>query len=320
MTNSIPARADRRALFGAAALGSCLGLALGGAYLAGGLARAANVSSSPDAAGREIAAAQLRSSVDLNGERTEVRPSNAAGLRFVPGVAPFNLRGAAHAARDQECLSQAVYYEARGEGDTGMAAVAQVVLNRVRHPNFPKSVCAVVFQGCQFSFACDGSVRRGVEIAAWRRAERIAVRALSGSVMSDVGAATDFRVAHIPAFGLQRVAQIGSHVFYRFAGRLGHAAALTGQPQPSAAAQVVKASFAPPSAEQVLAVGAKVVERAAAAVVGSSAHAAVPAGPAAAPMTNPSPSAEASPVPAKPAVVKAAESTPPVAPAPTPAA
>ena len=132
-------------------------------------------------------------------------------------------------ARELDCLTDAVYYEARGESRSGQAAVAQVVLNRVRHPAFPKSVCGVVYQGahshtCQFSFACDGSVRRSKEPVAWRRAQDVAARALAGFVMAEVGNATHFHVAgmgDIWGAGLQRVAQIGTHVFYRFSGRAG---------------------------------------------------------------------------------------------------
>ena len=80
------------------------------------------------------------------------------------------MAGALDASRDLQCLTEAVYWEARGEGAAGMAAVAQVVLNRVRHPAFPKTICAVVFQGaglgradCQFSFVCDGSMRQSLD-------------------------------------------------------------------------------------------------------------------------------------------------------------
>ncbi len=131
-------------------------------------------------------------------------------------------------ARDLDCLSQAVYYEARGESSDGQAAVAQVVLNRVRHPAFPKSVCAVVYQGaqtrtCQFSFACDGSTRGTREGLAWRRAQSVAARALGGFVMADVGDATHFHVARLGGVwgaGLMRVAQVGAHIFYRFSGHV----------------------------------------------------------------------------------------------------
>ncbi len=124
--------------------------------------------------------------------------------------------------RDLDCLAEAVYYEARGESQAGQAAVAQVVLNRARHPNYPKSVCGVVFQGgfagdCQFSFVCDGAMSRPVDPAAWRQARQIAARALSGYVMTSVGRALNF---HVSPTGTERravpgaIAQLGRHVFF----------------------------------------------------------------------------------------------------------
>src|SRR3546814_8534020 len=82
---------------------------------------------------------------------------------------------------------QAIYYEAATESDSGKAAVAQVILNRLRHPAFPRTVCGVVYQGssrpgCQFSFTCDGSIRRAPVPALWRRAAEIARAALAGHV------------------------------------------------------------------------------------------------------------------------------------------
>ena len=141
-------------------------------------------------------------------------------------------------ARELDCLSAAVYYESRGESSDGQSAVAQVVLNRVRHPAFPKSVCAVVYQGaqsrtCQFSFACDGSMRRSKEPGAWRRAQDIAGRALAGYVDSAVGDATHFHVARLGGLwggSMLRVAQVGSHVFYKFSGRAGGSAAFRAAP------------------------------------------------------------------------------------------
>src|SRR5262249_50934740 len=119
-----------------------------------------------------------------------------------PAARPFRMPGALEASRDLDCLTQAVYFEARGEGPGGMQAVAQVVLNRVRHPAFPKTVCGVVFQGsggsgCQFSFACDGSVNRAPEAGAWRRARDVAAKALSGHVMAEVGNATHFHTTAV---------------------------------------------------------------------------------------------------------------------------
>jgi hypothetical protein len=105
--------------------------------------------------------------------------------------------------------------------------VAQVVLNRVKHPAFPKSVCGVVFQGakrgrgCQFSFACDGSTHMRREPAAWTRARRIATRAFAGQAGGGVGSATHFHVVSVqPGWaGMIQVAQVGAHIFYRFSGR-----------------------------------------------------------------------------------------------------
>jgi spore germination cell wall hydrolase CwlJ-like protein len=166
--------------------------------------------------------------------------------------------------RDLECLTQAVYYEARGESPRGQQAVAQVVLNRVKHPAFPKTVCAVVFQGastghgCQFSFACDGSMHDRREPAAWRRAEAVAARALSGAVMAEVGRSTHFHVMGLAPDWDQdmiRVAQVGMHVFYRFGhvGTVVPAMSADGlqtaaaAPAPASQAQPVLASLLPTS-------------------------------------------------------------------------
>jgi hypothetical protein len=144
---------------------------------------------------------------------------------------PFQLPGGLdNAARDVDCLTAAVYYEARGESPDGQAAVAQVVLNRVRHPAFPKSICGVVFQGmhsdngCQFSFACNGSMTRPREPDAWARAQDIATHALTGGVMAAVGNATNFHAARVGLSwggGMVRVARIGMHIFYRLSGYAG---------------------------------------------------------------------------------------------------
>jgi hypothetical protein len=164
---------------------------------------------------------------------------SAAALALTPvstklaSTGPARPFRAALGERDLDCLADAVYYEARGETSQGQAAIAQVVLNRVRHPAFPKSVCGVVFQSagddCQFSFACDGSMRRPKEAQAWSRAEQIAARALSGFVMPQVGEATSFHRASVsPGWGpgLMRVAQVGLHVFYRSGGHVGSGGAV----------------------------------------------------------------------------------------------
>lgn len=134
----------------------------------------------------------------------------------------------AERSRDLECLTEAVYFEARGESRDGQLAVAQVVLNRVKHPAFPKSVCGVVYQGaknrkgCQFSFACDGRAEHASESAAWRRAQKIAARALAGVVVGEIGSATHFHALRVqPSWGpgLRQTAQVGLHVFYKLTPR-----------------------------------------------------------------------------------------------------
>jgi len=192
---------------------------------------------SAGAAQRDRQAALLAARLERHAGRPQDETRNAPvllrasfGGAFNPAAEPFRLNGALEQSRDLECLTQAVYYEARGETPAGQAAVAQVVINRARHPAFPKSVCGVVFQGaqgrgaCQFSFACDGSMRKGREPGAWARAERVATRALSGGVMNSVGTATHFHTINVsPGWGprLIRVGQVGLHIFYRLGGRPG---------------------------------------------------------------------------------------------------
>lgn len=175
------------------------------------------------------------------------------GGPFNPAAAPFRFGGALDASRDLDCLTQAVYYEARGESLSGQAAVAQVVLNRVRHPAFPKSICGVVFQGaggrsvCQFSFACDGSMRARREPAAWETAREIAARALNGAVVAAVGNATHFHTVEVsPQWGprMMRVAQLGFHIFYRFGGRAGSAGAFTAEPEASSPEALTRSIYA----------------------------------------------------------------------------
>jgi spore germination cell wall hydrolase CwlJ-like protein len=118
-----------------------------------------------------------------------------------------------------DCLASAVYYEARGESAAGQAAVAQVVLNRTHYPAYPRSVCGVVYQrvsarSCQFSFVCNGAMRRPREAAAWTRARGVASRALGGYVMSAVSEAISFHVAPPGAERAGQVARLGSHVFF----------------------------------------------------------------------------------------------------------
>ena len=139
--------------------------------------------------------------------------------------------------RSLQCLAEAVYYEARSESEDGQRAVAQVVLNRVRHPAYPGSVCAVVYQGpmragggCQFTFTCDGSLARAPFGADWLRARRIASEALGGAVHRGVGLATHYHTHQVLpdwALRLAKVGVIGNHNFYRMHGAWGSPAAFS---------------------------------------------------------------------------------------------
>ncbi len=305
-------QASVRALLGAAAAGSALGLGFSAAYLAGAdapnalmRARAQALVSNTDvsfseaalqrtirgmspgalaiaqrhdpelvanAALRDRQAAQFAARL----ERADPAPKapTVASLMLRPslGVGRFDVSSRfdltvidpLDSTRDLECLTQAVYYEARGESPAGQAAVAQVVLNRVKHPAFPKTVCAVVFQGasvghgCQFSFACDGSMHDRREPAAWRRAETVAARALSGAVMAEVGKSTHFHTLGLAPEWEQdmiRVAQVGMHVFYRFGHNNAAATQLAAEALHAAPSspQPVLASFLPTALDSPLA-------------------------------------------------------------------
>jgi Cell Wall Hydrolase len=156
----------------------------------------------------------------------------------VEAAAPFSLAGRPQdRARAEHCLTLAIYYEAAFEPDQGQRAVAQVVLNRVRHPEFPKTVCGVVFQGarlpiCQFSFTCDGAMTRTPQPAAWTRAQRAARAALDGHVEASVGSATHYHADYVaPYWGprLTKIRQIGAHIFYRWPGQAGRKVAFVGR-------------------------------------------------------------------------------------------
>ncbi len=164
-------------------------------------------------------------------------PSNAMRARLgnaasppepVPGVSatPFVLSSQDIVDRNRaiSCLTAAIYYEAGVESSEGQHAVAQVVLNRLRHPAYPKTVCGVVFQGstratgCQFTFTCDGSLARPPSGPGWLRARKIAEAALDGYVDPVVGRATHYHADYVaPYWGpsLQKVATVGTHIFYR---------------------------------------------------------------------------------------------------------
>jgi hypothetical protein len=175
----------------------------------------------------------------------DARAWNAA-VPFAPGPNPaaraFVLRhDAANAARATDCLAAAVVYEA-GDDPPGQRAVAQVVLNRLRHPAFPKTVCGVVFQGqeratgCQFTFTCDGALRRYTPTPeAWARARTVAAAALAGAVYRRVGYATHYHTDWVVPYwsaSLDKIAAVHTHLFFRWTGWWGTPPAFNRQVQP----------------------------------------------------------------------------------------
>lgn len=164
------------------------------------------------------------------------------------------------------CLKAAVYYEAASESSAGQQAVAQVVLNRVRHPAFANSVCGVVFSGsqratgCQFTFTCDGAMARKPSIAGWARARSVARAALNGYVYSGVGTATHYHTLWVAPYwspSLLKVANIGAHTFYRWKGGNGLPAAFVSryagvEPAPTPGGGRVEVVMAAPAPVEVM--------------------------------------------------------------------
>ncbi|MEJ0051962.1 MAG: cell wall hydrolase [Methylovirgula sp.] len=168
----------------------------------------------------------------------DATPVEVVALPTIPGGVPVDLSampsdrpdyaaliGEDQSQREEHCLAQAIYFEARSESEKGQAAVAQVVLNRVSSGLYPPTICGVVFQNrqyyhaCQFSFACEGRSLRVTEPEAWRRAEHIAAAVTSGQTyVADVGDATHYHALYVHPYWarrLQRTDRIGQHVFYK---------------------------------------------------------------------------------------------------------
>ncbi|PRD45671.1 cell wall hydrolase [Phyllobacterium phragmitis] len=152
--------------------------------------------------------------------------------RFTPPVEPGDHPWAASplpplvfTPKQQKCLAEGIYFEARGEPVKGQAAVAQVILNRVRNPAYPKTICGVVYQNddwrnrCQFSFACDGRRHRVTEQSHWRTAQQVAKAVTAGQIwLPEVGSATHYHATYVNprwARTMERVKKIGLHIFYR---------------------------------------------------------------------------------------------------------
>jgi spore germination cell wall hydrolase CwlJ-like protein len=126
---------------------------------------------------------------------------------------------------EHKCLSEALYYEARGEGAGGQKAVAEVVFHRMNRGNYGHSICAVVYEGkdrpgCQFSFTCNGDMKRAKQASAWRQAELLAANILTGqvSLKNSTGGALNYHAISVSpdwAETMDKTTQIGNHIFYR---------------------------------------------------------------------------------------------------------
>jgi len=171
----------------------------------------------------------------VSGESAQARNANipvvAGALAEIGGFTEISPKSAQYGTA-LRCLTQAIYYEAANEPELGKRAVAQVVLNRLRHPAYPNSVCGVVYEGanarvCQFSFTCDGSLLRPPMARQWQDSHRVAQAALAGRVLPEVGSATHYHADYVVprwAFTLGKLEKIGAHIFYRFPGRAGSVA------------------------------------------------------------------------------------------------
>ena len=152
--------------------------------------------------------------------------------RFIPDIGPGDHAWAATAlpakvftAAEQKCLTSGIYFEARGESLKGQAAVAQVILNRVRNPAYPETICGVVYQNkgwrnrCQFSFACDRIPDLVLAPWHWKTAKEIAMAVTAGKIwLDEVGSATHYHATYVRppwARTMKRMGKIGLHVFYR---------------------------------------------------------------------------------------------------------
>ncbi|WP_105381627.1 cell wall hydrolase [Neorhizobium alkalisoli] len=154
------------------------------------------------------------------------------GGRFIPPIGPDDhawaatpLPPSAFSTREQQCLASGIYFEARGETARGQAAVAQVILNRVRNPAYPDTICDVVYQNedwrnrCQFSFACDNIKDRIRSEYHWKMAREVAMAVTAGKIwLAEVGSSTHYHAVYVrPAWArtMKKVGRIGLHVFYR---------------------------------------------------------------------------------------------------------
>ncbi len=210
-----------------------------------------------------------RPTLDFGATGLDAMKLNAAtpnASEFLRPAQPFVFKPATAEDRRRalRCLTQGIYYEAALEPTEGQEAVAQVILNRVRDPNYANSVCGVVFEGaerttgCQFSFTCDGTLAQAPVGWAWNRARVVAERALAGHVSARVGTATHYHADYVHPWWaptLNKLTQIGAHIFYRWKGVYGEPAAFR-QPYSGRELRIDEARFSRPRITIASAAGA----------------------------------------------------------------
>jgi len=274
-------RARRQVLRALAVAVTALGLALA-SWWALSIIHKQGATSPADIRKRAEAASQLPPPVapqdykplsvdDALAENATLPFSTATVEAAPPLVVPLTASAFARRRSAMDCLTAAIYYEAAQETETGKRGVAQVILNRARHPAFPSSICGVVYQGserrtgCQFTFTCDGSLARKPSRAGWDAARRVAVAALSGYVERSVGMATHYHADYVVPYwapSLAKIAQVDHHIFYRWSGGWGRRAAfnqsvsqeqlLDDQPQAVDLSELAISSAAPEPLTSVL--------------------------------------------------------------------
>ena len=156
-------------------------------------------------------------------EKAAAQPSQI--VRVVEAQSPATDVAMAQLLAEHKCLSEVLYYEARGEGAGGEKAIAEVVFHRMNRGDYGHSICAVVYEGkgrpgCQFSFTCNGQINRPKQMAAWREAEKLAAQILTGQVPlhNATGGALNYHAVSVApdwADTMDKTTQIGNHVFYR---------------------------------------------------------------------------------------------------------
>jgi hypothetical protein len=171
-----------------------------------------------------VAASPFTSVLDVDAFRPSVEE-----IAYSPSPEALNFRykGESQAEfeeRERRCLAIAIYFEARGEPVRGQVAVGQVILNRVRSPLFPETVCGVVYQGqmnpgCQFSFTCDGKTDTPRNDAQWSQAQDIARQIMAGELwLPEVGYSTYYHANYVSPYwagSMSKIDKIGRHIFYK---------------------------------------------------------------------------------------------------------